>query len=183
MLVSLRVSYNVKCNICLILIYIWIFFLQIKDGYTRDNKYGVMLPMVVTAGTITRRAVERTWMTASNAYEDRIGSELKSMIEAPPGILWFCKEDVHEFCIITYIFFDRLTLDGHIVNNFWIEECLFLFYRIQVCWCWCRLSGTVDCSSTWRCLFHWRAWCNCFRLDDSARKEKWWHRHAQPHCS
>lgn len=41
--------------------------------------------MVITAGTITRRAVERTWMTASNAYTDRIGSELKAMVEAPPG--------------------------------------------------------------------------------------------------
>ena len=43
--------------------------------------------MVVSAGTITRRAVERTWMTASNAYSDRIGSELKAMVEAPPGKL------------------------------------------------------------------------------------------------
>lgn len=34
---------------------------------------------------MTRRAVEPTWMTASNAYEDRIGSELKSMVQAPPS--------------------------------------------------------------------------------------------------
>ncbi|KAG7170816.1 DNA polymerase subunit gamma-1-like isoform X1 [Homarus americanus] len=55
------------------------------DGYQKTGKYGVIVPMVVTAGTITRRAVERTWMTASNAYSDRIGSELKAMVEAPPG--------------------------------------------------------------------------------------------------
>ncbi|XP_045623051.1 DNA polymerase subunit gamma-1 [Procambarus clarkii] len=55
------------------------------DGFKQDGKYGAILPMVVVAGTITRRAVERTWMTASNAYADRIGSELKAMIEAPPG--------------------------------------------------------------------------------------------------
>ncbi|XP_050738206.1 DNA polymerase subunit gamma-1-like isoform X1 [Eriocheir sinensis] len=55
------------------------------DAYTRENKYGIIVPMVVSAGTITRRAVERTWMTASNAYADRIGSELKAMVEAPPG--------------------------------------------------------------------------------------------------
>jgi len=30
--------------------------------------YGTILPRVVTAGTVTRRAVEPTWMTASNAY-------------------------------------------------------------------------------------------------------------------
>jgi DNA polymerase gamma 1 len=36
-------------------------------------------------GTITRRAVENTWLTASNAKENRVGSELKAMIKAPPG--------------------------------------------------------------------------------------------------
>lgn len=53
----------------------------------KNCRTGIILPMVVTAGTITRRAVEPTWMTASNAYVDRIGSELKAMVEAPPG--WF----------------------------------------------------------------------------------------------
>lgn len=46
---------------------------------------GAILPQVIPAGTVTRRAVERTWMTASNAYPDRIGSEQKAMIQAPPG--------------------------------------------------------------------------------------------------
>jgi DNA polymerase gamma 1 len=36
-------------------------------------------------GTITRRAVENTWLTASNAKANRVGSELKAMIKAPPG--------------------------------------------------------------------------------------------------
>lgn len=40
---------------------------------------------MITSGTLTRRAVEATWMTASNAYKDRLGSELKSMIQVPPG--------------------------------------------------------------------------------------------------
>lgn len=50
-----------------------------------DETYGVILPRVVVAGTVTRRAVEPTWLTASNARPDRIGSELKGMIRAPPG--------------------------------------------------------------------------------------------------
>ena len=45
----------------------------------------VILPMLVSAGTLTRRAVERTWLTASNSKADRIGSELKTLVEAPPG--------------------------------------------------------------------------------------------------
>jgi DNA polymerase gamma 1 len=46
---------------------------------------GFILPQIIPMGTITRRAVENTWLTASNAKENRVGSELKSMIKAPPG--------------------------------------------------------------------------------------------------
>ncbi|EME47542.1 hypothetical protein DOTSEDRAFT_123455 [Dothistroma septosporum NZE10] len=46
---------------------------------------GYILPQVIPMGTITRRAVENTWLTASNAKKNRVGSELKSMITAPPG--------------------------------------------------------------------------------------------------
>lgn len=53
--------------------------------YHNDGMYGAIVPRVVPAGTITRRAVEKTWMTASNAYVDRVGSEMKSMIQSPPG--------------------------------------------------------------------------------------------------
>ncbi|XP_028920802.1 DNA polymerase subunit gamma-1 isoform X1 [Ornithorhynchus anatinus] len=53
--------------------------------YDEEGRYGAILPQVVTAGTITRRAVEPTWLTASNAREDRVGSELKAMVQAPPG--------------------------------------------------------------------------------------------------
>lgn len=49
------------------------------------NRVGFILPQVIPMGTITRRAVENTWLTASNAKENRVGSELKAMIKAPPG--------------------------------------------------------------------------------------------------
>lgn len=35
--------------------------------YNEEDNYGAILPQVVTAGTVTRRAVEPTWLTASNA--------------------------------------------------------------------------------------------------------------------
>lgn len=35
--------------------------------FDEEGRYGAILPQVVTAGTITRRAVEPTWLTASNA--------------------------------------------------------------------------------------------------------------------
>ncbi|KAH0620033.1 hypothetical protein JD844_014545 [Phrynosoma platyrhinos] len=53
--------------------------------YDEESCYGAILPQVITAGTITRRAVEPTWLTASNARADRVGSELKAMVQAPPG--------------------------------------------------------------------------------------------------
>ncbi|WVR04955.1 hypothetical protein IAU60_001967 [Kwoniella sp. DSM 27419] len=46
---------------------------------------GMILPQVITMGTVTRRAVEATWLTASNAKKNRVGSELKAMVRAPPG--------------------------------------------------------------------------------------------------
>lgn len=51
----------------------------------KGQDLGYILPQVIPMGTITRRAVENTWLTASNAKSNRVGSELKSMIAAPPG--------------------------------------------------------------------------------------------------
>jgi DNA polymerase gamma 1 len=61
---------------------------QVKTaGHTEanGNRVGFILPQVIPMGTITRRAVENTWLTASNAKANRVGSELKAMIKAPPG--------------------------------------------------------------------------------------------------
>ena len=62
---------------------------------------GLILPQVVSMGTVTRRAIENTWLTASNAKKNRVGSELKALVKAPPGYslvgadvdseeLWIC---------------------------------------------------------------------------------------------
>ncbi|XP_061577510.1 DNA polymerase subunit gamma-1 isoform X1 [Cololabis saira] len=55
------------------------------QDFDEEGKYGAILPQVITAGTVTRRAVEPTWLTASNARRDRVGSELKAMVQVPPG--------------------------------------------------------------------------------------------------
>ncbi|TPX62628.1 DNA-directed DNA polymerase [Powellomyces hirtus] len=49
------------------------------------REYGVILPQSIVMGTVTRRAVEATWMTAANAKKNRIGSELKAQVQAPAG--------------------------------------------------------------------------------------------------
>ncbi|WEJ93482.1 DNA-directed DNA polymerase gamma mip1 [Yamadazyma tenuis] len=61
-----------------------IFFNTKKESKNHPDM-GIILPKLVTMGTITRRATENTWLTASNAKKNRIGSELKSLVEAPEG--------------------------------------------------------------------------------------------------
>ncbi|KAK7109098.1 DNA polymerase subunit gamma-1-like isoform X2 [Littorina saxatilis] len=56
-----------------------------QQDFEEYGQYGAIVPRIAVAGTITRRAVEPTWLTASNAYPDRIGSELKAMVHTPPG--------------------------------------------------------------------------------------------------
>ncbi|UJO14271.1 DNA polymerase gamma, mitochondrial [Fulvia fulva] len=58
---------------------------ELPDAPSPESELGYILPQVIPMGTITRRAVENTWLTASNAKKDRVGSELKSIITAPPG--------------------------------------------------------------------------------------------------
>ncbi|XP_053741086.1 DNA polymerase subunit gamma-1 [Synchiropus splendidus] len=60
-------------------------FVTRHADFDEEGQYGAILPQVVTAGTVTRRAVEPTWLTASNARRDRVGSELKAMVQVPPG--------------------------------------------------------------------------------------------------
>ncbi len=56
-----------------------------RRGTDANPVQGFILPQVIPMGTITRRAVENTWLTASNAKKNRVGSELKAMVKAPPG--------------------------------------------------------------------------------------------------
>jgi DNA polymerase gamma 1 len=58
---------------------------DIDGGRKKQKEHGFILPQVIPMGTITRRAVENTWLTASNAKKNRVGSELKAMVKAPPG--------------------------------------------------------------------------------------------------
>ncbi|KAF9244922.1 hypothetical protein BU15DRAFT_85762 [Melanogaster broomeanus] len=58
---------------------------QMVVWQNEKQKWGMILPQVITMGTVTRRAIEKTWLTASNAKKNRVGSELKAMVRAPKG--------------------------------------------------------------------------------------------------
>ena len=45
-----------------------LFAFRRNNQYTDKMVVGAILPRLVVSGTVTRRAVEATWLTASNAY-------------------------------------------------------------------------------------------------------------------
>ena len=45
-----------------------LFAFRRNNQYTDNMVVGAILPRLVVSGTVTRRAVEATWLTASNAY-------------------------------------------------------------------------------------------------------------------
>ncbi|KAF6213912.1 hypothetical protein GE061_011637 [Apolygus lucorum] len=63
----------------------WLRNCDLPSKFQFANELGVILPQVVVCGTLTRRAVEPTWMTVSNAISERVGSELRGIVHAPPG--------------------------------------------------------------------------------------------------
>lgn len=60
-------------------------FFDTKKEVKANKDMGMVLPKLCAMGTVTRRATENTWLTASNSKSNRIGSELKAMIRAPKG--------------------------------------------------------------------------------------------------
>ena len=66
-----------------------------KD-YDEEAQYGAILPQVVTAGTVTRRAVEPTWLTASNA---RVGEHLLRIWCGPGDHLVWSRRPAEEVLV------------------------------------------------------------------------------------
>ena len=63
--------------------------INVPNIYLEENLkhtvFSAIIPQVVVCGTVTRRAIEPTWMTASNVQSERLGSELRSLVQAPIG--------------------------------------------------------------------------------------------------
>uniref|UniRef100_T1IMT7 Mitochondrial DNA polymerase catalytic subunit n=1 Tax=Strigamia maritima TaxID=126957 RepID=T1IMT7_STRMM len=55
-----------------------------SSDYVKDKFYGAILPLTVVFGMPTRRPTESTFLTTRNP-SNRLGSELHSMIQTPPG--------------------------------------------------------------------------------------------------
>lgn len=49
--------------------------------------YPVVLPQLTVTGTITGRCADNLWQVLPNPKKTRVGTELKTMVEAPPGYM------------------------------------------------------------------------------------------------
>lgn len=59
---------------------------RVADIHTENLEgFPVVLPQITVTGTVTRRAADKLWQVVANPKSDRIGTELKTMIEAPEG--------------------------------------------------------------------------------------------------
>lgn len=66
------------------------FLFEGSEDDPKRHGLGAIIPKLIPSGTISRRAVEDTWLTASNPKSSRLGSELKAMVRAPPGTKLVC---------------------------------------------------------------------------------------------
>ncbi|CAF0739729.1 unnamed protein product [Didymodactylos carnosus] len=76
--------------------------------------------------TVTRRAVEATWLTASKPCTDRIGSELKAMVRAPSGYCFAADVQyagMHDLLIVVTIACSIVhQLFAVRFNSIWLDE-------------------------------------------------------------
>ncbi|CAK8675646.1 unnamed protein product [Clavelina lepadiformis] len=82
-------------------------------SYNKELDCGAIVPQAAVCGTVSRRAVERTWLTASNIQPDRIGSELKCMVQAPPGFKFVGADVDSEELWIASLFGDASFIGEH----------------------------------------------------------------------
>ncbi|WBW74669.1 mitochondrial DNA polymerase, gamma subunit Pog1 [Schizosaccharomyces osmophilus] len=87
---------------------------DVQFGLTsQPDGFGMILPKIIPMGTVTRRAVENTWLTASNAKKNRLGSELKAMVCAPEGYTFVGADvDSEELWIVAVIGDSQFSLHG-----------------------------------------------------------------------
>jgi len=50
-----------------------------------ENKVGAIAPAIIPAGTVTRRATHKLWLTSTSPKDGMIGTSLKSMIQCTDG--------------------------------------------------------------------------------------------------
>jgi DNA polymerase gamma 1 len=82
------------------------------------------LAAIVPAGTITRRASHKLWLTSTNAKDGMLGSELKSMVECSEGWKLVGADVDSQEQWIAAIFGDSITETGHAGST--------LFSRMQL---------------------------------------------------
>lgn len=58
---------------------------EITVWFDDEAKIGAIAPAIVPAGTITRRATHKLWLTSTSPKEGVIGTDMKSMVQCTDG--------------------------------------------------------------------------------------------------
>ena len=104
----------------------------------------MILPQLAVAGTVTRRAVEPTWLTASNAMETRVGSELKVMVRPPDGYHFVGADVDSQELWIAAVLGDAHFAGMHGMSSGHLRVC------VCVCVCVCARAHIIDtCVCVW----------------------------------
>jgi DNA polymerase gamma 1 len=83
-----------------------------QERHNNFLEYGAIVPKLAPAGTLTRRAVERLWMVGTNPERNRVGSELKAMVQSPPGFVFVGADVDCEEQWLAAVLGDRLASRG-----------------------------------------------------------------------
>jgi DNA polymerase gamma 1 len=74
----------------------------------------VIAPSIVPAGTVTRRASHKLWLTSTNPKDGMLGTELKSMVESPEGWKMVGADVDSQEQWLAAIFGDSISETGHV---------------------------------------------------------------------
>lgn len=71
-----------------------------------DGKFNLIVPSTVPHNTSTNRAGENLWLTVPDPKYDKIGSEIKTRVQAPPGYIFVESDFDAQEAVIASIFAD-----------------------------------------------------------------------------
>lgn len=71
-----------------------------------DNRFNMIVPSTVPHNTSTNRAGENLWLTVPDPKYDKIGSEIKTRVQAPPGYIFVESDFDAQEAVIASIFAD-----------------------------------------------------------------------------
>lgn len=77
-----------------------------QNCYTHQDGFKMIVPSTIPHNTSTNRAGENLWLTVPDPKKDKIGSEIKTRVQAPPGYVFVQSDFDAQEAVIASIFAD-----------------------------------------------------------------------------